>query len=220
MDGKVKMEDVRLAAQSVGKDGKEFSHALIFETLGLETPAEKKRARALINAMRDQGEIKRVEPGRFIYSFQRRLRNGPMLECVWRFVRSAKPGWTLEECSLMTRVSYSYVARYANWLESEGFIMKQGRNSEKRSVFRNTEKARLHPETPYPPQAPADLFAKERMAAATITRLMLCADPYAVKTGRDICEACRVLLARFDKNNAEISAENENIQNEEKNHVE
>ena len=58
------------------------------------------------------------------------------------------------------------------------------------------------------------------MAAATITRLMLCADPYAVKTGRDICEACRVLLARFEKGNTENRTINENETKMEECHVE
>lgn len=46
-----------------------------------------------------------------------------------------------------------------------------------------------------------------RAAAATIARLMLCADPYAKKTAQNITEACRVILARFDK---ESVTENEN----------
>ena len=220
MDGKLKMENLRIAVRSLGEGGKEFSHALVFETLGLETPTEKKAARVRLNAMLENGELTRVEPGRFIYNFQKRLRNGPMLECVWRFVRAAKPGWTLEECSLMTRVSYSHATKYMAWLEAEGFVQRTGRNENNAFTYKKTEKARAHPETPYPPIKPTDPFAKERMAAATITRLMLCADPCAVKTGRDICEACRVLLARFEKNNTESRTINENETKTEECHVE
>ena len=67
------------------------------------------------------------------------------------------------------------------------------------------------PETPYPPLRKTDPFARERAAAATIARLLLCADPYAKRTAQGITEACKVLLARFDTNRTK----NENEETEE-----
>ena len=52
---------------------------------------------------------------------------------------------------------------------------------------------------PSPPVREADPFARERAAAASIARLLLCADPYAKKTARGIMEACKVLQARFGR---------------------
>ena len=90
-----------------------------------------------------------------------------------------------------------------------GFVLAYGQAGRGKSVaadryhytravlYRATAKAAASPETPYPPIRETDPFQKERTAAATITRLMLCADPYAQKTARTIAEACQVLLARF-----------------------
>ena len=214
------LETVRAAAQALGQDGKEISHGLIYDYLGIDDESGKEIVRARVSNMVKHGEVTRTERGAFVYNFRHRPRNAAMLESVWRFVRAAKPGWTIEECSLLTRTSYSHTSRYVSWLEAEGFIERQGRNPDNRITFRNTGKARAHPETPYPPIRPTDPFARERMAAATITRLMLCADPYAVKTGRDICEACRVLLARFEKGNTESRTINENETKTEECHVE
>ena len=41
-----------------------------------------------------------------------------------------------------------------------------------------------------------------------IVDLLLRADPYAVKTARGITDACKVLLARFDRNRTENENDN------------
>lgn len=120
-------------------------------------------------------------------------------ETMWRFVRKAKPGWSVSGCAMMTGVSYTKALRYCNWLEGEGFIKRMCRDERNAVAWRATVKADQNPETPCPPIRKADPLAKERMAAATITRLMLCADPCAPRTARGIVEAARVLLARFEK---------------------
>lgn len=130
----------------------------------------------------------------------RRPREARTLEAVWRFVRKAKPGWTLSECAMMTRVSYTQALRYCNWLADEGFIIRAGKDERNAATWRATAKADRTPETPYPPLREADPLARERVAAATIARLLLCADPYAKKTAQDITNACKVLLARFGEN--------------------
>lgn len=128
----------------------------------------------------------------------RRPREARTLEAVWRFVRKARPGWSISECAMMTRVSYTQALRYCNWLADEGFIIQAGKNERNAATWRATSKADRTPETPHPPLRETDPFARERAAAATIARLLLCADPCAKKTARSITEACRVLLARFD----------------------
>ena len=111
----------------------------------------------------------------------------------------------------MVRADYTRELRYAAWLEEQGYIQRIGRNGKNAVTYRGTSKADMTPETPYPPYKETDPFQKERAAAATIARLLLCADPYAKKTAQSITEACKVLLARFDKNRTE----NENEETEE-----
>lgn len=209
----VETEEVRRVIRSLADGGKEVTYQLIYECMGLENESEKDVVRARVSAMVKHGEIIRTERGAFTYNFKRAFRKSAGYDAIWRFVRAAKPGWSIEDCSLMTRISYTHALRYINWLEEEGYIIRVGRNSKNAITFANTSKARQSPETPYPAIRETDPFAKERVAAAHITRLMLCANPYSPKTARLISEACHTLLARFEKTEADSRMENENKEN-------
>jgi len=205
----VSKEAVRTALQALGEGGKEISYRLVYEALGLENDAEQAVVRSRISDMTRHGEVKRTRTGCFTYDFKHRPREAKSYEALWRFVRKAKPGWSISECAMMTRVSYTQALRYCNWLEEEGFIARAGRDDRNAVTWRATVKADRNPETPYPPLRETDPFARERAAAATIARLLLCADPYAKKTAQSIADACKVLLARFDKNRTENENDNE-----------
>ena len=212
---KIEIEKMRAALRALGDQDKDISYQLVYEAMGVESVPEKDVIRARMNEMVDHKELIRTGRGAFRYNFKYRLRKGQGYETIWRFVRAAKPGWTYSKCSLMTGQSHTHIRKYVDWLETEGYVVRAGTTESKALCFRNTEKARRAPETPYPPGKMTDPFAKERVAAATIARLMLCADPYALKTARTICESCRTLLARFEKTSAEIRNENENEEEEE-----
>ncbi len=201
----VSKQAIRAALQALGEGGKEISYRLVYEVLGLESDAEQAVVRSRISDMTRHGEVKRTRTGCFTYDFRHRPREGKSYETLWRFVRKAKPGWAISECAMMTRVSYTQALRYCNWLAEEGFIERMGRDDRNAATWRATVKADQTPETPYPPIRATDPFAKERTAAATITRLMLCADPYAPHTARGIVEAARVLLARFEKQDNSVT---------------
>ena len=207
----VSKEAVRAALQALGEGGKEISYRLVYEALGLENDADQAIVRSRISDMTRHGEVKRTRTGCFIYDFKHRPREAKSYEALWRFARKAKPGWSISECSMMTRVSYTQALRYCNWLEEEGFIARAGKDGRNAVTWRATVKSDKTPETPYPPLREKDPFARERAAAATIARLLLCADPYAKKTAQSITDACKVLLARFGKNRTE----NENVNNSE-----
>ena len=98
---------VRNAMMALGEGGKEVSHSLVYEALGLKEVAEQDVVRKHINNMCRHGEVRRVERGLFVYDFARRPRESKCAEVLWRFVRKAKPGWSISECALMTRVSYT-----------------------------------------------------------------------------------------------------------------
>lgn len=207
----VSKDAVRAALQALGEGGKEISYRLVYEALGLESEAEQAVVRSRISDMTRHGEVKRTRTGCFTYDFKHRPREAKSYEALWRFVRKAKPGWSLSECAMMTRVSYTRALRYCRWLEEEGYILRDGKDERNASTWRATVKADKTPETPYPPLRETDPFVRERAAAATIARLLLCADPYAKRTAQGITEACKVLLARFDTNRTK----NENEETEE-----
>ena len=206
----VSKDAVRAALQALGEGGKEISYRLVYEALGLENEAEQAVVRSRISDMTRHGEVKRTRTGCFTYDFKHRPREAKSYEALWRFVRKAKPGWSISECAMMTRVSYTQALRYCNWLAEEGFIARAGRDDRNAVTWRATVKADKNPETPYPPLRETDPFSRERAAAATIARLLLCADPYAKKTAQSITDACKILLARFDRNRTEN--ENDNIE--------
>ena len=207
---KIELEELRAALRSLGHNGKEISYALVYEALGITRVEEKDVARARMNEMVGSNELVRTSRGAFVYNFKYRNRKGHGFEKMWRYVRAEKPGWTCEQCALMTGQGASHVRKYVDFLEREEYVVRAGYGENRAVLYRATQKARRAPETPYPPRKPTDPFSKERIAAATITRLMLCADPYSLKTARSICEACKVLLSRFEKHDAEIRNENEN----------
>jgi len=234
MESRTSLAAIKTAIEALAASSNELSYPLLYEALDIEEQADKDNVRARITNMVKHGELTRTERGSFIYNPKRKARPGARYAVIWRFVRAAKPCWSIEDCCLMTRASFRHVRRYVDWLENEGFVERAGRNGSNAITYRNTGKARMSPETPFPPVRETDPFARERAAAAAITRLMLCADPYALKTGRQICESCKILLARFEK--AENRMENENprkgdaaslsqqswqgLRSEEENHVE
>lgn len=200
MTGKsITMDMVRLTLQSFGANGVEMSNAQLYSALAITTEPEKARMRTRINDMIAHGEVNRVSPGVYTYNFKHRPREARTHTMLWRFVRTAKPGWDISGCAMLTRISYAQVLRYIAWLEGEGYVERAGRNEKRAILYRSTARAAASPETPYPPLRETDPFQKERVAAASITRLMLCADPYAPKTARSIAEACQVLMGRFGK---------------------
>jgi|GEM_PF-450894 len=207
----VTLEMVRNAVQALGEGGREVSYRQVYEVLGLTNEGQQAVVRTRISNMAKHGEINRTKTGCFTYDFKHRPREAKTYAVLWRFVRASKPGWDISGCAMLTRISYTQVLRYVSWLENEGYVERAGRNEKRAILYRATTKAAASPETPYPPIRESDPFQKERTAAATITRLMLCADPYAPKTARSIIDACRVLLNRFEKGGAESVTKNENV---------
>lgn len=212
----VSTELVRTAAQSLGSGGKEISVIQVCEALALDTIETKARARTRMNHMQKHGELTRVRDGVYIYNFDKRPRDPRTYSAIWRFVRKGKPGWSLNDASLMTRVSYRQTSRYCQWLLEEGYLALHGKNG-KATLYRATSKADACPETPYPPLRETDPFEREKSAAVHIINALLKQDPYAAKTARTITEAARVLLARFESTPEKVT-ENENT--EVNNHVE
>lgn len=211
MEGITVTQDmVRSALQHLGAKGELVSNVQMFDVLGLTIEPEKARMRSRIKDMILHGEVERVEEGCYRYNFKHRPRENKSFPAIWRFVRKSKPGWSFSECALMTRVSYTQVSRYGAWLEEQAFIVRVGKNDRNAVTYRGTPKADQTPETPWPPLRDTDPFAREKSAAASIARLMLCHDPYAAKTARDVVMACKTLLNRFEK--TVIETENEQNQ--------
>lgn len=193
----ITIEMVREAMRSHCKPGVRVSNAELYRLLDLKCEEEKDRLRTRLNNMVIAGELLRVERGLYEYNFKYRVRKNTTFPAIWRFVRMQKEAWSYADVCQLTRISYSQVKRYCEWLENEGYIVRYGKKGAT-FTYRATEKAELTPETPYPEITDRNPFERENAAAAELARLMLCNDPYQPTTARKIVAACNVLRARFD----------------------
>lgn len=187
---------IREAMRSFCKGGRRVSKAQLYEALALTCAQEKDRLRTRITDMIKSGEVIKISTGLYAYNYKFRAREHPSYHAVWRFVRTQKPGWSINYACQLTRVSYTQVSRYCGWLENEGYIARHGKDGQT-VLYRATDKADCSPETPYPPITDRNPFERENAAAARLATLMLCHDPYQPRVAAEIVKHCNVLLARF-----------------------
>lgn len=197
---------VRLVIQGLSVGGKQtVTHALVFEALGCADEPAKARVRRQVNDMVRRKELTRVEDGVFRFNPDAvGQQQGELLQRVWRAIRSAKPGFSYQDLASVTRVSYDHVRRYCLWLAEDGFLKRHGMRGPSQ-LFRATEKARQQVETPYPPRRINDPFEAEKRSALELLRLFLLHDPYQPAMRSKVVENCRAILARFEKEEEEVS---------------
>jgi hypothetical protein len=194
---------VRKAVIGLSENGGLISPAMIRGALGLTS--DDQRIRWVVRDMVKRGELTRVETGQYRYNPDGKedaRRKADFYPRIWRAIRSAKPGFTLQDIALVTRVSYSHVRKYSNFLIETGFLAKHGKQGNTRK-YRATNLARETRETPYPPRRIADPFEREKNAGLAMVRLFLLGDPYQTATREKILSHCRTIQARFEKSESE-----------------
>lgn len=200
---KITPELIRVAFKAFGKDNQEITNAQIYEVLEARNDADQAKIRTRIAEMVRHGEVTKVSPGTHKYNYEYKIRGSIVAAGyvkIWRFIRQAKEGWTIKECSLMTGKDNSHVGKYINWLESEGYIKSIGKKEQAR-CFMATQKAKMSPETPMPTYKDSDPFEQERAAGAKIVRLLLCDNLYSPLVAQKIIDCCEILQKRFNKQN-------------------
>lgn len=212
-------EMIRIAFRAFAKGEQKVSNHQLYDALGITLETEKQRMRTRVTDMVNHGEVVRVGSGLYTYNFKYRLRNAGVAagySKMWRFVRQQKDGWSLKDCALLTGLTVSHIQRYMNFLEEEGYIAVIGVGKRKERLFRCLKKGKDTPEAPAAFYADKDPFEKERVAGAKIVRTLLCGNLSSQKASQDICEACQLLLRRFDSSNAQ--SEEKNVQHIEEGH--
>jgi hypothetical protein len=191
------MEQVRTAVRSFCPDASStVSNAQLYEALGVAgDEAGSAALRSRLNQMVRARELVRVQPGLYRYNWQYQPDRGVFYGRIWRAVRIQKPGWDLSRIAQLTRASYAMVRAYCVWLAEEGYVAQQGKDGNTR-LYRTTQKAVKTPQTPYPPIR-TDPFEKEKAAAASLVRAMLCRDLYSASTRRAVLDACALIQERF-----------------------
>lgn len=205
-EGNITAETVRSAIAGLVKAGTEYvTPGLIREALGLKK--DDKRVRYALRDMIERGELKRFETGKYSYhpeAWEESRREADFYPRIWRAVRSEKPGFTLHDIALVTRVSYSHVRKYSNFLEEAGYIARFGMAGQRRK-WRATPLAQDTPATPYPPRKVKAPFEQEKSLALGVVQAFLLRDPYQPLVRAKIIENCRAILARFEKEEEEVS---------------
>lgn len=202
---RIDREVIRIAFKAFGKNEQEISNAQLYEVFEAKNDADHAKIRTRINEMVKAGEIIKISSGRYKYNNKYKIR-GTVIATgyvkIWRFIRQAKDGWTIKECSLLTGKDNSHVGKYVNWLHSEGYLKIIGKK-EQAKCFMATQKAKMSPETPMPTYKDSDPFEQERAAGAKIVRLLLCENLYSPLTAQKIMAECEILQNRFNKKQSE-----------------
>lgn len=206
------MAMLRRTVQNYTQNGKrELDNKGLAQVLGLTSEAEKARMRSRLGDMVARKELIRKGAGRYEYN-PKANPDGQVHESyhkLYRAVRSSKPGFSASDISQVSRVSYTQARRYINYLESEGFLKRYGRNGNT-LLYRATQKARNQRETPHPPVAIKDPFESEKSAALRLVRQFMEEDLYQPAKRRKIIENCRLILSRFEKSEEDSDAAAEN----------
>ncbi len=179
------------------------SPALVCEALG-EKRADP-RVQGIMGDMARRGELERIGTAQYRYNpeaLEGSRRDSEFYPRIWRAIRSAKPGFTLQDIALVTRVSYSHVRKYSNFLEEAGHLARYGMSGQRRQ-WRATQLAQDTPEAPYPPKKIKDPFEREKNMALGVVQAFLLRDPYQPAVRTKIVENCRAILARFEKEDSE-----------------
>lgn len=198
MNERLSAKVVRAAVVGLIEGGAEaVSPALVCEALG-EKRADP-RVQGIMGDMVRRGELERIGTAQYRYhpeALDDSRRDSEFYPRIWRAIRSDKPGFTLQNIALLTRVSYSHVRKYANFLEDAGFIARHGMDGQRRR-WRATQLAQDTPEAPYPPKKIKDPFEREKNLALGMVQAFLLRDPYQPAVRTKIIENCRAILARF-----------------------
>jgi DNA-binding MarR family transcriptional regulator len=192
------MDKLRGVIIGLSTDGKDISNALIFQALALETEPEKARVRRQLNDMVKQNELKRIKPGQYTYNPKAPQRRGEGYVRMWRAVRASTGTFQISEIAAVSHTDASSVSKYLKCLIEAGYVRRNGKKGQVR-LFSTTPKGRDQRETPYPPVAIRDPFAKERAAMSRLARVFFEKDLYSESARKAAVKECETIMARFAK---------------------
>lgn len=190
-----RLRDVILGLTEGGK--RPVTNSLLFQTLGRDDEAGKRRLLRQLQDMVNRGELVRTGRGEMRYDpSASAARHGPLYDRIWRAIRAKQPGFGVNDVALVTGAGKNHTYKYMRWLESEGYLRRQGKSGNS-VLFVTTAKARAHRGTPFPPAGITDPYENERNAACRLVRLLMERNPDAVRG--DIGKNCAIIMDRFGR---------------------
>lgn len=168
------MDKLRLLLRNFGEAGKQgVDVPALASALGLENESQRQVLRRRLADLVRRGEVKKLARGLYQYQLGKEPhKHGESYIKMWRAVRVQKGGFCVADVVALCRLDNSYVSRYLRFLEDAGFITRQAKKGNA-VLYSGTELLREQHKTPYPPRDIEDAFRAERVACATLHRLML-----------------------------------------------
>jgi len=194
-----KTAGLRAAAQTLGAGGAVFSNQMLYQALGGVDGPAKDRIRRRAAALLMTGEFIKAGRGQYRYNAKAApVRNGELLTRMWRAVKSAKPGFSVQDLARVSGVSYRHACGYMRWLEKDGYIQPRGRSGNT-ILYRPTEKTRSQIHAYQPPRPLRDPFEKEKEQVHELVSLFMLRDLYQPAIRNTVVACCKTILARFER---------------------
>lgn len=194
-----KMADLRETARNLGKDGAVFSNHMLYQALGGEDGPEKDRIRRRAASLVVTGEFIKAGRGQYRYNAKAApARNGEIITRMWRAVKSAKPGFSVQDLARVSGACYSHAFRYMRHLENDGYLRSCGRSGNT-ILYRATEKARNQVHAYQPPRPLRDPFENEKEQVHELVSLFMLRDLYQPAVRNSVVACCKTILARFER---------------------
>ena len=168
---------------------------MVIKALGADG-REANTIRAILTRLAKDGAIIRIDQGAYISTGQGLTKDPGVTVRIWRVIRAARPGWTVNDICQATRVSQSVAYKYIRHLLNEGYVAEYGRK-DLAKAYRATAKAKQRKSPLHPPVVVKDEYEAARKAALTIIRAMMTENLETGKTRRTVAEAARRVWETF-----------------------
>jgi hypothetical protein len=194
-----KMAGLREAARNLGKGGAVFSNRMLYQALGGVDEPAKDRIRRRAASLVTTGEFIRVGRGEYRYNPKAApARNGEMITRMWRALKSAKPGFSVQDLARISGAGYSNTLGYIRCLEEAGYLRTCGRNGNT-ILYRATEKARNQVHAHQPPRPLRDPFENEKEKVHELVSYFMLRDLYQPAVRKSVVACCKTILDRFER---------------------
>lgn len=194
-----KMADLRETARNLGKNGVVFSNQMLYQAAGATDEPAKDRVRRRAATLLTTGEFIKAGRGQYRYNPKAApVRNAEIITRMWRAVKSAKPGFSVQDLARISGAGYSHALGYVRCLEQAEYLRPCGRNGNT-ILYRATEKTRNQVHTFQPPRPLRDPFEKEKEQVHELVSLFMLRDLYQPAVRKKVVASCQTILNRFDR---------------------
>ncbi|KAF1073305.1 hypothetical protein [Halodesulfovibrio sp. MK-HDV] len=193
-----KMPLMREAVSNLGKDNRVFSNQMLYAVLNVETDEERGKVRSRAAVMVKSGELVRVGRGEYRYNEDSTTARGKeSVTRMWRGIKTATPGFSLQELARVSGSGYYHAMWYVKELEEQGYLRRVGKKR-KAVLYAATGKMRKQQRAYIPSQNMKDPFAVEKASLHELVGIFLQQDLHQPRVKQQVVELAKIILERFE----------------------